>query len=202
MVETTRAPGRRSNQTPDYEMDEVLELTTPEQFKALGDPLRQKVLELLMERAATTNQLADALGCPNSTMAHHLHVLVEARLVKVVRTRQVRAMTERYYGCTARAFIAIAGANSGEKPPAVELLYQALKEIASLQNQNPQFLSATFGHTRIPEQQAQAFTERLDQLAQEFEAMREPGEPAYSFLAAVYRSNLPELPVEDGATGE
>ena len=198
MAETTRSPGR-SNQTPDYEMDEVLELTTPEQFKALGDPLRQKVLALLVERAATTNQLAEALGCPNSTMAHHLRVLVEAGLAKVVRTRQVRAMTERYYGRTARTFI---GTISGEKPPSVEILYQTLKEIASLQGRDQQFLSATFGHTRISEQQVRAFTERLDQLVQEFEAMREPGEPAYSFLAAIYRSNLPELPAEDEATRE
>src|SRR5581483_5176673 len=98
-----------SMRRPDYAMEAVLELTTPAQFKALGDPLRQKALGLLAERAATTGELAAALHCPTSTMAHHLHVLERAGLIRVVRTRQVRAVTERYYGRTAHTYLSISG---------------------------------------------------------------------------------------------
>jgi DNA-binding transcriptional ArsR family regulator len=84
-----------------------MELSTPEQFSALGDPVRQTILDLLAERAGTTRELAGALGSPVSTVAHHLRVLQGAGLIRVVRTRQVRAMTERYYGRAARSFVSV-----------------------------------------------------------------------------------------------
>ena len=41
---------------------------------------------------------------PKGTVGHHLKVLETAGLVRVVRTRQVRALTEKYYGRVARLF--------------------------------------------------------------------------------------------------
>ena len=41
---------------------------------------------------------------PKGTVGHHLKVLEKAGLVRVVRTRQVRALTEKYYGRVARLF--------------------------------------------------------------------------------------------------
>ncbi len=177
---------------PDYDIAEVLELTTPEQFKALGDPFRQKVLGMLLEKAATTNQLAEALGCPTSTMAHHLHVLTEAGLAQVVRTRQVRAMTERYYGRTARTFLSMSHEYDATKNPGLQMLQQVYKEIATSPHEN-RFLSCTFSYARIPESQVQAFLERVNQLAQDFDTLHVPGQQAYGFAAAIYRTNLPEL---------
>lgn len=181
---------------PDYEIAEVLEITTPEQFKALGDPFRQKVLRLLVEQAATTNQLAEALGCPTSTMAHHLHVLTEAGLVKVVRTRQVRAMTERYYGRTARTFLSISHERDATNNPGIQMLQQVYKEIATAPDEN-RFLSCTFSYARIAESQVRNFIERVNELAQEFDTMRVPGEQTYGFVAAIYRTDLPELAVDE-----
>lgn len=179
-----------------YEMAEVLELNTPEQFKALGDPFRQKILELLMEQPATTIQLATALDCPTSTMAHHLHVLNEANLIKVVSTRQVRALTERYYGRTAHTFISISHEHDSNKALGLQMLQQIYKEIAA-SPYDDRFLSCIFSYARIPESQVHAFVKRVDQLAQEFDAMRVPGEQAYGFSAAIYRTDLPELPISD-----
>jgi len=181
---------------PDYEIAEVLELTTPEQFKALGDPSRQKVLGLLLEQAATTNQLAEALDCPTSTMAHHLHVLTEASLAKVVRTRQVRAMTERYYGRTARTFLSMSHEHDVTKNPGIQMLQQVYKEIATSPDEN-RFLSCVFSYARIPESQVLTFIERINELAHEFDTMRVPGEQAYGFASAIYRTDLPELPADD-----
>ena len=41
---------------------------------------------------------------PKGTVGHHLKVLEKAGLIRVVRTRQVRALTEKYYGRVARLF--------------------------------------------------------------------------------------------------
>src|SRR5437764_1742640 len=90
--------------TPDYELGERGEVTTPAQLRAVAAPLRGTILDLLLERAATVAELAAAVNRPKSTVAHHVKVLVEAGMLRVVHTRRVRAIEERYYGRTARIF--------------------------------------------------------------------------------------------------
>ena len=89
---------------PDYELVDRIALTAPSQVKAISHPLRTTILQLLHERAATVTELAAAVERPKSTVAHHVKVLKEAGLVRVVRTRRVRAIEERLYGRTARMF--------------------------------------------------------------------------------------------------
>jgi len=89
---------------PDYELDDVIELTTVEQVKALGSLLRHQVIGLLNDHAATASQLAEQLGVLKGSMSYHLKVLEEAGLVRVVRTNKVRGVTERYYGRVSRRF--------------------------------------------------------------------------------------------------
>ena len=60
---------------------------------------------MLRERAASTSELAVALEAPKGTVGHHLKVLESAGLIHVVRTRKVRALTEKYYGRVARLFV-------------------------------------------------------------------------------------------------
>ena len=67
-------------------------------------PLRVTILDLLLERAATVRDLAAAVGRPRSTVAYHVKVLVDAGMLRVVRTRRVHAIEERHYGRTARMF--------------------------------------------------------------------------------------------------
>ena len=92
-----------NHEYPDYELDERRVVTSPDEIKAMFDPLRGTLLDLVLERAATVAELAQAVGRPKSTVAHHVNVLVDAGLLKVVRTRRVRAIDERFYGRTAPA---------------------------------------------------------------------------------------------------
>src|SRR5262245_54637476 len=87
---------------PDYELEEMFVVTAPDQLRALADPLRATLLELVLERAATVTELAKAVDRPKSTIAYHVNQLVEAGLLRAVRTRKVRAIEERYYGRVAR----------------------------------------------------------------------------------------------------
>src|SRR6476660_9070185 len=89
---------------PDYELADRIALTSPSQVKAISHPLRTTILQLLHERAATVTELATAVERPKSTVAHHVKVLTRSGLVRVVRTRRVRAIEERFYGRTARMF--------------------------------------------------------------------------------------------------
>ncbi len=50
-------------------------------FKALSDPTRRRVLELLKERPMNAGELSDQFGFSKSTMSAHFAVLREANLV-------------------------------------------------------------------------------------------------------------------------
>ena len=106
---------------PDYELADTIVLTDSTPVQAIGNQLRTTILGLLHERAATVTEIARAVGRPKSTVAYHVEVLHEAGLVRVVRTRRVRAIEERYYGRTARMFYVGVGKGPGESGAAVGL---------------------------------------------------------------------------------
>jgi DNA-binding transcriptional ArsR family regulator len=80
-------------------------VSDPAQLRALADDLRGRIVSLLRERAWSTQQLARELELPKGTVGHHLKVLERAGLIRVVHTRKVRAVTEKFYGRVARLFL-------------------------------------------------------------------------------------------------
>jgi DNA-binding transcriptional ArsR family regulator len=185
---------------PDYNLDDVLEISTPEQIKAIGDPTRQKILGLIAQRAATTKQLAEALGLPKGTVGHHLKSLESAGLIHVVRTRQVRAITEKYYGRVARLLRISAddcAPGTGLVPVPQELnamlLRQAMSELAPSDDDDDP-TTFTISHARIPASEAREFARRLEDLSREFGARTTPGEKVYGLIAGVYLTTWPALP--------
>ena len=149
-----------SKTPPDYELPDRLALTTPNQVRAISNPLRTTVLGLLHERAATVTELADAVGRPKSTVAHHVKVLAEAGLVRVVRTRRVRAVEERFYGRTARMFYVSAESGVGEPdlPGDFNDFEVAARESAAAFRDRK--LWGFIRHARIPEERAAEFWDR------------------------------------------
>lgn len=89
----------------DYEAEDTLLVTEPPQLRAIADPFRTQLIQLLRDRARSTQDLSMELGIPKGTVGHHLKVLESAGLIRVVRTRKVRAVTEKFYGRTARLFL-------------------------------------------------------------------------------------------------
>ena len=90
---------------PDYELADTVYADTPEKMRAIVDPLRNQILDLVMDRAATVTELAVAFDRPKSSVAYHVDVLVGAGMLQVVRTRRVRAMEEKFYGRTGRTIV-------------------------------------------------------------------------------------------------
>jgi DNA-binding transcriptional ArsR family regulator len=62
-------------------------------FKALADPTRRKVLELLQRRPMTAGELADHFDVSKPTMSAHFAVLTGAGLVQA--DKQGRSITYR-----------------------------------------------------------------------------------------------------------
>ena len=83
--------------------EDVAAVATPQQFKALGHPMRHRLLFALGQGEATISQLAATLGSNKGNIAHHLKVLTDAGLAVPAGTRKVRGGTERYYRRAHRA---------------------------------------------------------------------------------------------------
>ena len=179
---------------PDYELVERMEVAAPEQLRAMADPLRGTILDLLLERAATVAELAAAVARPKSTVAHHVKVLYEAGLVQVVRTRRVRAIEERFYGRTARMFyVAVERTSDGEALPRDFNDFEvAARESVAAHREGK--LWGFIRHARISEGQVSDFWERMAGLVAEFDRLPRSGETVYGFAVGVYPTDHPTLP--------
>jgi len=184
----------RNPTPPDYELADRIALTEPAQVKALGHPLRNTILSLLHERAATVSELAAAVGRPKSTVAHHVRVLSEAGLVRVVRTRRVRAIEERFYGRTARLFyVSVERGAEGEEMPRDfnDFEVAARESVAAFEDGK---LWGFIRHARISEGQASEFWERMAELVDDFDRLPRSGDTMYGFAVGVYPTDQPTLP--------
>jgi DNA-binding transcriptional ArsR family regulator len=74
-----------SNPEPHHETQDVLEIERPEQLKALGHPLRLKVLQVLGEsdKALTNRELAQRLAVDPGHLHFHVRMLHRAGLIEL-----------------------------------------------------------------------------------------------------------------------
>ncbi|SRR6266536_1953603 len=179
---------------PDYELADRIVVTTPAQLRAMADPLRATILDLLLERAATVAELAAAVHRPKSTVAHHVNVLVEAGMLRVVRTRRVRAIDERYYGRMARVFYVGVVNRPGEDPTTVHANALSVAAAESVPAHEADELRSILRHARIPAQRAAEFWERVDAVVREFSQLPRSGDTVFGFAAGLYPTDYPTLP--------
>jgi DNA-binding transcriptional ArsR family regulator len=183
---------------PDYDLADRIALTKPSQVKALSHPLRNTILGLLHERAATVSELAVALERPKSTVAHHVKVLAEAGLIRVVRTRRVRAIEERFYGRTARLFyVSLESAHDAEDVPRTFNDFEVAAAESAEAYQDGK-LWGFIRHARISETQASDFWERMTELVAEFDRLPRSGDTMWGFAVGVYPTDQPALPDRGG----
>ena len=177
---------------PDYEAVDVLVVREPEQLRALGDDLRTRIVVLLRERAASTTELAEKLGLAKSTVGHHVKVLEKAGLIRVVRTRKVRAVTERYYGRTARLFLFKTSDDAGSegvRDVAAASLRTVAEEMLPLVDDDRTSFAVL--RVRLTAADAKRFARRLEKLYDDVRDSDDPhGEP--SGLAAVLYRRAPD----------
>ncbi|MBQ1043968.1 MULTISPECIES: winged helix-turn-helix domain-containing protein [unclassified Micromonospora] len=185
---------------PDYDLDDLLVVTAPEQLRALADPLRSTLLELLLERAATVNELARAVDRPKSSVAYHVNQLVDAGLLRVVRTRRVRAIEERFYGRVARTYYvgALTRAEDKQVVSRINGLAEAAAEAAAAHAADE--LRCTLVHARIPIEDVREFWAEVQALARRFAQIPRAGDQVYGFAAGLYPTDAPTLPDTEPTT--
>lgn len=94
---------------PDHEVRPAAELviTDVEQLKAMSDPLRLQLLDLMSDapiRTWTARELAERLATKQTKLYHHLGMLEERGFIRVAETRMVSGILEKRYAVTALSF--------------------------------------------------------------------------------------------------
>lgn len=162
------------------------------QAKVLADRTRNDIIVLLAERPATTQQLAEAMGRPKGSVGYHLKVLEKAGIIEVVRTRMVRAMTEKYYGRVATTYVF---PHVGEGGPGNEFILEALEEMRPEKDHEEGFF--TLRHARIDENRVTEFADEILALAERFAAAPRSGTTVYGLLVGMYPTDRPSLPPDE-----
>ncbi|MGZ4460936.1 MAG: ArsR/SmtB family transcription factor [Nocardioidaceae bacterium] len=182
---------------PDYDLDEMVVVNAPAQLRALANPLRATLLELLLERAATVTELAQAVDRPKSTIAYHVNRLVEVGILRVVRTQRVRAIEERYYGRVARTIYigALSRPEDKQVVAAINGLAEAAAEAAPAHAADE--LRCTLVHARIPIEEVRNFWSQVQEVARQFAQIPRAGDQVYGFAAGLYPTDAPTLPDHD-----
>jgi DNA-binding transcriptional ArsR family regulator len=166
----------------DYEAEETLLVADPAQLRAMADPFRVQLVQLLRDKARSTQEISEELGVPKGTVGHHLKVLESAGLIRVVRTRKVRAMTEKFYGRTARLFLYQTEDPADGRAISAVTLRQAANEVDLAP------LVAGFGlvRARLTAKEIDRFERRVKKLMDDFrKADRAGGNPS-SLTAGIW----------------
>jgi DNA-binding transcriptional ArsR family regulator len=148
-----------------------LEVNTPQQMKALADPIRHRILGIIQNRPATAKQIADRLKMSPGTIGHHLHALEAAGLAKVAARRMVRGIVAKYYTRTARIFLYnFPSTATGSVPALVRFLTDARDELseALVERGTDLDVKTAFPHARLSPERIAYYERRLMELVDEF----------------------------------
>ena len=155
--------------------DDVMTVSTPEQFKALGHPMRHRLLFAIGQGELTISQLAAVLNSNKGNVAHHLKVLVDAGLVKPARTRTVRGGTEQYYRRSSRRL-------EYDDASTTEAAFRAIAAEIAAAEAEPLLVLRIL---RLTSQHVARLRAKLDELADE--AGDADDQPRYGLLLGLYR---------------
>ena len=182
--------------------DEIRVLSR-EQLQVLANPLRVRILNRLCRRAMSTAELQRELEDAPSNLYHHVTKLVDAGLLRLVRSEPRRGAVERYYRAVAPGFtvppeLLVVGAE-GAHPEILAAVRGMFEEtLAALGESLRRGLSGPEAPAEIPIVNAcelRASAERIEELRRRIEALTEEilgepdageGAPGYSFLVTFF----------------
>ncbi|MFJ5281825.1 transcriptional regulator [Streptomyces parvulus] len=173
------------------ELPETFHVTTQEQLRAVSNLTRHRIMAVLRFQPATITQIAERVGLAKGSSSYHVRLLERAGLVRVVRTRKVRGVTERYYAMSARAIVL---PDPGEGGPDVLMRHA----VADLEASPTAGRHVRMAHLRLTEEQFEQLGERLQALADEYRELSDPSLPDASLVFALFHPGPRERTEEDG----
>ncbi|MFJ6425016.1 ArsR/SmtB family transcription factor [Streptomyces hydrogenans] len=165
---------------PPEDLPETIHVTTDEQLRAVSNLTRHRIMAVLRFEPATITQIAERVGLAKGSSSYHVRLLERAGLVKVVRTRKIRGVTERYYAMAART---IALPDPGEGAPDV-LMRHAVADLEASSAQSERHVG--MAHLRLTDEQFAELGARLQALADEYRKLSDPTLPDTSLVFALF----------------
>ncbi len=147
-----------------------LVIDTVQQFKAISDPMRSRILGIIQNQPATAKQIADRLGATPGAIGHHLRVLEAAGLAKIVARRLVRGIVANYYTRTARIFeYQLPREVTGDTSIGLDIITKARDELAEAEEYIVEdvYRNEAFPHIRLSPERARYYSERLEALLED-----------------------------------
>lgn len=185
-----------------------MRISTLETLKVFSDPLRQQIIEALLDGPKTVKQVAAELELAATKLYYHVNLLEEHSLIRVTDTRIVSGIIEKHYQSAARAFeiersLLTPGQDSsdGAIDTAIDAMiepiradiHKAFKQgvIDMREDSLPQQRLRMLRSTRaLSPEEAAEFYARLEALYVEFNAFREDAADAddmnYGFVVGIY----------------
>lgn len=202
-----KEPQNQKSKVPDLPPEKVL--TEPIQFKAVADPFRIQILELLTRQPLTAKQVADILGEVPARVHYHIKVLEKAGIVQLVETREKGGVMEKYYRAVADNFsfersLKHSDQDRQQIATQVQTLLRSIFEEAiqglSLQDgkvpeEKKQGIFST-GHIRLNEKQIAELGQKIKAFVSELQKQEDPEAKLYrySFLLAPSENFKPKEP--------
>ncbi len=87
-----------------YQPDPIFIIQDLETLKIMADARRMQILEAILEQTATVKEIAERLNQPPSQLYYHINTLEKHGLIRVVDTRIVSGIIEKWYGAAAKQF--------------------------------------------------------------------------------------------------
>jgi DNA-binding transcriptional ArsR family regulator len=165
---------------PADDLPDTFHVSTDEQLRAVSNLTRHRIMAVLRFEPTTITQIAERLGLAKGSSSYHVRLLERAGLVKVVRTRKVRGVVERYYAMAARS---IELPDPGEGGPDV-LMRHAVADLEASPTDGERHVG--MAHLRITEEQFKELGARLRALADEYRGLSDPSLPDTSLVFALF----------------
>jgi DNA-binding transcriptional ArsR family regulator len=167
-------------------------VNTFQQFKAVSDPTRSRILSIIQNQPATAKQIADRLGATPGAIGHHMRVLEEAGLAQVVARRLVRGIVASYYTRTAKIFMyELPEEMRGNEAAGLQIMSKAYDEMdeARVTIKDDPYKRDGFPHARLSPERARYYYERIEELVEEI--LNEPSDvegEIYGIFVAMFKS--------------
>ena len=201
-----------SQTTPAGQPAPLHTITTLEALKVFSDPLRQQIIEALLDGAKTVKQIASELELAPTKLYYHVNLLEEHGLIQVTETRIVSGIIEKHYTAAAHEYyiersLLTPGQNSGAEGLEIALdamidpirsevqrsIEQGLIDSAENAPEHRKFRMWRATGQLSPAQAAE-FYDRLEKLVDEFNSGKDdsPDSLHYGMLIGIYPATSPK----------
>jgi DNA-binding transcriptional ArsR family regulator len=174
------------------ELPVQLVINTVQQFKAISDPTRSRILGIIQNQPATAKQIADRLGASPGAIGHHLHVLEAAGLAQLVARRLVRGIVANFYTRTARIFkYDLPREVTGDTSINLDIMAKAYEELAETEaNKEAEvYQCSSFPHIRLSPERARYYSERLMTLVEDIlHETPDPNGNVYGIFVTMFKA--------------